>query len=149
MITLPIFLILALMLGDNFKAPDSIFTWLLAVMSFLLSFVLTFFLTASLGLITIWQNQPEGFFALFGFASNTLGGVVVPLALMPGGVGDILQWLPFAYIYSLPVKIFQGLPGDQLVQGFAVQLLWVAVSALFFRWVWRKATRRYEVYEGQ
>ncbi len=148
LLTLPIFVGLAIVLGDSFKAPESIANWLLAILAFMIAYVLNFFLTFSLGLVTIWQNQPEGFFALYNAASTAIGGVLVPLALLPAGLGDWLQWLPFAYIYTLPVRIFMGLPPAQIWQGFAVQLAWLALAVLFFRWFWQKALRRYEVFEG-
>jgi ABC-2 type transport system permease protein len=147
-LTAPFFVVLAILLGDTFQTPTNPFTWLLVLVAFLISFALSFFITAGLGLITVWQNQPESFFALYSTGSQWLGGVFVPLTFLPWGIGDWLQWLPFAYIYSLPVRIFQGLPADKIWQGFAVQLLWLALSAVFFKWIWRKATRRYEVFEG-
>lgn len=146
--TLPIFVVMAILLGDNFKAPANPLNWLLTLIAFLVAWVLNFFITASLGLITIWQNQPEGFFALYSFGARCLGGVLVPISLMPGGFGEWLQWLPFAYIFSLPVRIFQGLPADKILQGFTVQAFWLLLSILFFRWVWRKAMFRHESYEG-
>jgi ABC-2 type transport system permease protein len=147
-LTIPVFVLVAFTLGQDFRAPANPLYWLLAILAFLVAFVLNFFITMSLGLVTIWQNQPEGFFALYGVASRCLGGTLVPLALMPFGVGDIAQWLPFAYIYSLPIRIFLGLPIEQALQGFAVQLGWLAIAALFFGWLWRKAIWRYEVFEG-
>ena len=147
-LTLPVFAVLILALGDNFQMPASPVNWLLATLAFGLSFVLNFFLTASLGLITVWQNQPEPFFWLYNIVVRWLGGAMLPLALLPWGLGDWLQWLPFAYIYSLPVRIFQGLSASQMVQGFGVQLCWLAIAGLIFRFVWRKAVRRYEVFEG-
>jgi len=147
-LTLPVFGVLILALGDNFQAPNSPAGWLLATLAFGFSFVLNFFLTASLGLITVWQNQPEPFFWLYNNVVRWLGGAMLPLALLPWGLGNWLQWLPFAYIYSLPVRIFQGLPASQMVQGFGVQLFWLATAGLMFRFVWRKAVQRYEVFEG-
>jgi len=149
LISFPFFIVLALAMGSNFVTPNNIFPWLFALLAFVISYVMSFFLTASLGLLTIWQNQPEGFFTLYDVASKWLGGALVPLALMPGWIGDWLQWLPFAYLYSLPVKIFMGMPFEQILQGFAVQLGWLTLSCIFFSWVWRKALDRYEVFEGK
>jgi ABC-2 type transport system permease protein len=136
-------------MGSNFVTPNNIFPWLGAALAFVISYVMSFFMTASLGLLTIWQNQPEGFFILYDISSKWLGGALVPLALMPGWIGDWLQWLPFAYLYSLPVKIFMGMPGEQILQGIAVQLGWLALAVIFFSWFWRKALDRYEVFEGK
>jgi ABC-2 type transport system permease protein len=148
LMTLPVFGFAAILLGENFLVPQEWWRWLVAILAFMIAYVLNFFITAALGLVTIWQNQPEGYFALYGFSSGALGGTMVPLALMPAGFGDVLQWLPFAYVYSLPTQIFLGMPLDKMAQGFAVQFGWLILSILFFRWLWGVAVRRHEVYEG-
>lgn len=147
-LTLPVFIILAFALGDNFKMPDNFGTWLLAILAFLIAYVLNSYLTMMLGLLTIWQNQPEGIFAVYWTLARWFGGSFVPLAFMPGGIGEVLEWLPFAYVYTLPVRIFQGLPPEKMLQGFAVQIIWLVVIGLAFRWTWQKALNRYEVFEG-
>ncbi|HEX2912764.1 MAG TPA: ABC-2 family transporter protein [Chloroflexia bacterium] len=147
-ITLPVFVVVALAMGNNFRVPANPLTWLLVILSFMLAYLMSFFLTGALGLVTVWQNQPEGFFVLYSIGAQWLGGTFLPLSLMPGGIGEWLQWLPFAYIYNMPVRIFLETPGYNIWQGFAVQLVWVILAGLFFNWLWRKAIHRYEVFEG-
>jgi ABC-2 type transport system permease protein len=147
-LTTPFFVIFAIAMGSNFKAPDNIWNWVYAIVAFTISYVMYFFMTFTLGLLAIWQNQPEGFFVLFGVGSQWLGGTFVPLALMPDWISRILEWLPFAYVYSLPVKLFMGLPPEAIWQGFGVQLLWLAISYVIFKLAWQKAVTRFEVYEG-
>ena len=148
LMTIPIYMLVAVLLGDLFQAPAEISTWLLAILAFMVAYVVNYFLSACVGLITVWQNQPEYLLALFEVGSKWLGGVYVPLALIPSPLNDWLQWLPFAYIYSLPVRIFQGLPAGQIWQGLGIQVIWLALGWLFFRQVWKRALRRYEAFEG-
>ncbi len=147
-LTIPVYLLVAVLLGSLFKIPNDAINWLLAILAFVIAYVLNFFISFCIGLITVWQNPSEGFLALYEVGSRWLGGVYVPLALMPNPAGEWLQWLPFAYIFSLPVRIFQGLPPEQIWQGILVQLVWISISVVVFRWLWRKAQWRYEGFEG-
>jgi ABC-type uncharacterized transport system permease subunit len=64
--------------------------------------------------------------------SQLLSGAVVPLALMPWGLGDVLQWLPFASLASAPLRIYTG-SGDPLML-LSLQVFWSVV-------LWGVATR--------
>ncbi len=148
LLTLPVYVLVIVLLRNDFALPPDGLTWVLTFIAFLIAYLLSFFLTASIGLIVVWQNQPDAFSYLYDTLSRWLGGTMIPLTLMPFGLGIWFQWLPFAYIYNLPVRIFLGLPPDQILEGFAIQLAWLLVMILFFRWLWRKALLRYEGFEG-
>ena len=53
-----------------------------------------------------------------------LSGSVIPLALMPWGLGELLQWSPFASLASAPLRIYTG-TGEPL--------LLIALQALLVR----------------
>lgn len=57
--------------------------------------------------------------------STLLSGALLPLALMPWGLGEVLHWLPFASVASAPLRIYTG-TGDPLWL-LAVQLGWSAI----------------------
>ena len=40
--------------------------------------------------------------------SVLLSGAIIPLALMPYGIGDVLVYLPFASLASAPLRIYTG-----------------------------------------
>lgn len=148
LLTTPLFVGLAFAMGDNFKVPTSGWNWLFSIVAFMVAYVVYFFMTFTLGLLVIWQNQCESIFVLFAVGSQWLGGTLVPLALMPGWISEWLQWLPFAYIFGFPVKIFMGMPPEQIWQGFGVQLFWLVVSIVIYKIIWKKAINRFEVFEG-
>ena len=57
--------------------------------------------------------------------SVLLSGAVIPLALMPWGIGEVLGYLPFAALASAPLRIYTG-TGDALFL-LALQAAWAAV----------------------
>ncbi len=64
-----------------------------------------------------------------------LSGALVPLALLPWGLGQVFGWLPFAAMASAPLRIYTatGSPGPLL----ALQAGWALVLWLLAHWLWR------------
>ncbi len=63
-----------------------------------------------------------------------LSGALIPLTLMPWGLGEILGWLPFASTASAPLRIYTGTgdPGLLLV----IQFCWALVLWPISHWLW-------------
>lgn len=75
-----------------------------------------------------------------------LSGAVIPLAFMPWGLGDALQWLPFASLASTPLRIYTG-NGDPLFL-VTVQLAWAIVLWPLALWLWRINREKLVLYGG-
>ena len=63
-----------------------------------------------------------------------LSGRLVPLALLPWGLGDYLEWLPFASLASAPLRLYTGTgdPQDLIpLQVIWAVVLWVSAHALW------------------
>jgi ABC-type uncharacterized transport system permease subunit len=74
-----------------------------------------------------------------------LSGALIPLALMPWGVGRWLEWLPFAATASAPLRIYLGAPPGTLL---ALQLLWCLALTAATAWAWRAVRERVVGYGG-
>ncbi|MBI5877470.1 MAG: ABC-2 family transporter protein [Chloroflexi bacterium] len=75
-----------------------------------------------------------------------LSGALIPLRLLPWGLGDVLQWLPFAAIASAPLQIFTGTGDPPLLIG--LQLFWAVMLWAFSEWFWRTSRERLVSYGG-
>jgi ABC-2 type transport system permease protein len=75
-----------------------------------------------------------------------LSGAMIPLALLPWGLGQVLEYLPFASTASAPLRIYIG-KGDPVSQ-IAVQAIWVAVLWPVVYWSWRRCRERMTGYGG-
>jgi ABC-type uncharacterized transport system permease subunit len=75
-----------------------------------------------------------------------LSGALLPLALLPWGLGDVFAWLPFASMASAPLQIYTG-TGDAL-RLLAVQAAWAAVLWPLTLWLWRANRQRLVCYGG-
>jgi ABC-2 type transport system permease protein len=78
--------------------------------------------------------------------TTLLSGTLVPLALLPWGLGGAFSWLPFASMASAPLRIYTG-SGDPLSL-LALQAAWAAILWPLSAWVWRSNHERLVCYGG-
>lgn len=75
-----------------------------------------------------------------------LSGSLLPLALLPWGLGSLFEWLPFAAMGSAPLRIYTatGEPGRLI----ALQLGWSLILWPLASWLWRLNRERMVCYGG-
>jgi ABC-type uncharacterized transport system permease subunit len=104
-------------------------------------FLLSLALSVAVGLaldflfaaLILWLGVSVWLIERFRAAVGTLlSGALLPLALLPWGLGETLEWLPFAAMASAPLRIYTGTDDAfrlmALQAGWAV-LLWPAALA--------------------
>jgi len=77
---------------------------------------------------------------------KVFSGAVIPFALFPWGIGNMLQLLPFGSIASAPLLIFGG--AAEATQLLALQLLWNALLWPLAVVAFRKSQERMVSYGG-
>ena len=78
--------------------------------------------------------------------SILFSGILIPLALLPWGLGQIFGWLPFAAMASTPLKIFTGAGNAPLM--IAVQVGWSIVLWPVAYMLWGLGRERMVSYGG-
>jgi ABC-2 type transport system permease protein len=78
--------------------------------------------------------------------STVLSGALIPLQLLPWGLGAVFSWLPFASMASAPLRIYTG-TGDPLPL-MAIQLFWCAVLWPVAVWMWTTHREKLTVFGG-
>jgi ABC-2 type transport system permease protein len=78
--------------------------------------------------------------------STVLSGALLPLAVLPWRLGDLLAWLPFAAMAWAPLSIYTG-TGDPL-RLLAMQAAWAAVLGPLAGRLWRASRQKVVVYGG-
>jgi ABC-2 type transport system permease protein len=117
--------------------------------AFALGYLVNFFLNFLMNVIAFWTLETFAVQLMVRWASDLLGGQLLPLTFFPGVLGTIVQALPFAAIYWTPLRIYIGeLPPAQWAGAFAAQLMWLAVFGTVAFILWRFAERRVVVQGG-
>ena len=137
-------------------APDGL-TIAAYILSLLLSFLLGFFLEATLGMIGFWFLEVSSIIFAYMLFQYLLSGHMFPidmLADIPTGLtgvslADIVRLLPFEYTAYFPAAVWLGkITGWELVRGILVEIVWLIVMIGVCRFVWWRGTKRYSGFGG-
>jgi len=73
-------------------------------------------------------------------------GSLVPLAMYPGGLGAVLEYLPFAALASAPLSIYTG--SSAMWKLLGLQVLWSVILWPIAGWLWRAHREKLVGYGG-
>jgi ABC-2 type transport system permease protein len=123
------------------------------LLAFLVSFVFGYFVNFALNflmnVVAFWTLETFALQLTVRWASDLLSGQIVPLEFFPGILGTIVANLPFAAIYSTPLRIYIGeLPAAAWPAALAAQVGWLVLFAAMAALAWRAAERRVVVQGG-
>jgi ABC-2 type transport system permease protein len=144
---LPILTILAIIMK-----PEMTLTWEkggLFLAALILAWGLRFLWGYWIALLAFWTSRADALLTLQDSLIFLLAGQVAPVSLLPGVLQTAAVMLPFRYMVAFPVEILTGsLSAVDLMNGFSIQLVWLAVSAILTIAVWRRGVERYAGFGG-
>ena len=108
-----------------------------------------FFIAYSLAMLAFWILEISTVvFILYSF-EYFLSGHIFPLDIMPAWLQGTLKWLPFTYELFFPISVFlEKARGAALVEGFAIQCGWLALTFAGAQLMWRRGVRHYQAVGG-
>jgi ABC-2 type transport system permease protein len=140
---LPAAVALAVVFGADLSGT-SFATVLAFLPALLLAMVLRFVVEWCVALSAFWLTKVSAMNAVFFSLFTFLGGQFAPLSVLPGWMQTLAAWTPFPWTLAFPVEVMLGRrTGTELVAGYGVQLVWVAIAVVALRLLWARATRRY------
>ena len=127
--------------------PDttvSIGSLAMAAVSVALANLLWFLIRYPIQAVAFWADNVWTLNVMVRFASEMLGGLLLPLSLFPEPLQKILLLSPFPYLFYCPVMTLLGrVPVGEWARGVAVVVLWCAALAWVGGRVWRRGERVY------
>jgi ABC-type uncharacterized transport system permease subunit len=143
--TLPL-LLCAPLLGVN-PLPASPLAGALFVLSLALAVVIGLAVEFFFLGITFALGQAVWVIARMRVAVGTLlSGALLPLALLPWGLGGVFAWLPFASMASAPLQIYTNTGNVALL--LLAQVGWAVVLWPLTLWLWRANREKLVGYGG-
>jgi ABC-2 type transport system permease protein len=142
-VLVPIWLILLLLFQPDFSMVTGA-NLLLAVPAVIVGFAINFLLGAIITCVAFWTTRVYALSEfIFGFVM-LMGGVFVPLELLPGLAQRIALALPFQLYLYFPIQLILGrLSSAEILRNFGLQAIWLAVMVLGFLWIWREGVKRF------
>jgi ABC-2 type transport system permease protein len=118
-------------------------------LSFALAYLVCFFTKLCIGCIGFWTNDITGITTVYEVIAGVLGGVLIPIALLPDGLQTVARLLPIQAIYSVPLAILLGRSeGADPWLGIGLQLGWIVVLFGLATALWRAGLRQFEAVGG-
>jgi ABC-2 type transport system permease protein len=140
-----------------FPPPPDAATIAAYLLSLVLSFLLGFFMEATLGMLGFWMLETASIVFAYMLVQYLLSGHMFPIDMLAGiptgvagvSMADVVRWLPFEYTAYFPAAVWLGkVRGADLARDLAIEAAWVVVMAVACRVVWWRGTRRYAAYGG-
>lgn len=129
--------------------PDGVLTWAVFLLSVLLAVVVSFGLRYLVALASFWLLDGSGLALVSGLACMFFSGMVLPLRVFPGELGEVAQLLPWAALLQVPADVLLGArTGPAVAAGLAFQAGWAVALLALGRLVQSVATRRVVVQGG-
>ena len=143
MLLVPVWLVLILLFRPDFSGV-TLTTLLLSIPALILGFGINFFMGAVITCLAFWTTRVYSVSEfLYGFLL-VLGGIFVPLELLPDTAQRIALYLPFQLFIYFPIQLILGrLSSEQVLMNFALQAIWLVIFAFAFRWIWRAGVKRF------
>ncbi|MGY5030717.1 ABC transporter permease [Streptomyces sp. 900116325] len=129
--------------------PTSPGIWLAYLVSVTLGVVVSFAVRYLVALSAFWLMDGAGATQIAFLAGLFFSGMLLPLTLFPGLLGEVARALPWSALLQVPADVFLGkYTGWGLVGAFAFQGGWALALLLAGRLVQSVATRRVVVQGG-
>jgi len=140
---------LVALLVFHLRWPTDPATWGVFILSALLGRSVLFCFEYILGCVAFYTTSAWGLgFAVFGL-SLFVGGGLVPLAMLPDWLRQIVINTPFAQAFYVPIALLSGVtPLSQAPRLLLIQFLWLLGLAPLSRLVFSVAIRRVTVQGG-
>lgn len=109
---------------------------------------LAFILNMAIALCAFWVEETRGLEFVLQKLQFTVGGMLIPLDLMPHWLQRVCAWLPFRAVLYFPAR--SAVAFDVLkLAGFAlIQAAWIGALAALVVWIYRKGVRKLNVNGG-
>jgi ABC-2 type transport system permease protein len=146
MITTPFMVMVAIVLSFFFHPALSPQPWAIPIflLALILAFAVRFLLEWTLALSAFWTTRVGAINQTYFVVLLFLSGQFAPLTLFPVPIQIFSYFLPFRWLISYPIDLIMGrLTVVEALIGLGAQAVWLGISYLLLRVVWRSGIKIY------
>jgi ABC-2 type transport system permease protein len=126
--------------------PEVMFAY---ITSLVFSFLLGFFLEATIGMIGFWFLEVSSLLFVYMLFNFFFSGHMFPLDMLPKPWSTIIQLTPLQYLAYFPSAVFlQKIHGRDLWVGLSVEAAWVLFFIAASRFVYWRGVKHYSGFGG-
>lgn len=117
--------------------------------SLVMSFLLGYFLEASLGLAGFWLLEVNSLLFVYMLMNFFLSGHMFPLDMLDEPYRTLVELCPLQYLAYFPVAIFLGkFEGVELARALGIETAWLVFFMVLSRVLYWRGVRRYSGFGG-
>ena len=143
MALIPVWAVLWLLFQPDFSSVR----WqgiLLALPAVIMGFMISFLLNSALTCVAFWTTRVWALNEFYMGLATLFSGQFVPLQLMPRLIQIIASFLPFQLSKYYPIQLILGrLSPAEITQGYLMDVIWLVIALVLFRWVWRNGLKKF------
>ncbi|MCX2925240.1 ABC transporter permease [Streptomyces sp. NEAU-W12] len=128
------------------ELPDAPLTWAAFLAAVLLAMVVSFAIRYLVALSAFWLLDGTGALQMLMIVGMFCSGMVLPLNVFPGVLGEVVRVLPWAALLQGPADVLMG--EASVLRVFALQGAWAVALLAVGRLLQTAATRRVVVQGG-
>lgn len=118
-------------------------------LSLAMSFLLGFFIEATIGMVGFWFLEISSLLFVYMLFNFFISGHMFPIDILPTPARQAAQLIPLHYLAYFPAAVFlEKVQGADLAWGLAIQAGWVAAFAVIARSAFHYGVRRYSAFGG-
>lgn len=129
-------------------APDFGMGWLALLALAAGALTVAFLLSAAVALCAFWVEETSGLQFVLQKLQFTIGGMLLPIDLMPEWLQRACAWLPFQAALYLPARAAVHYDGSLLLRYAGIQAAWIVGLGLLATWIYRRGAKRLHVNGG-
>lgn len=129
-------------------APDFGFGWLSLLALAAGALTITFLLNAMVALCAFWVEETSGLQFVLQKLQFTIGGMLLPVDLMPDWLQRVCSWLPFQAALYLPARSAVHYDGLLLLRYAGIQAAWIAGLGVLVTIIYRRGAKKLHVNGG-
>lgn len=114
---------------------------ILSLVLLLLGQTLNFFIELAIGLLAFWIEDVKSISWAYHTLTLILGGVIIPLAVLPDWFAEIASYLPFRQLFYSAARLMVRFDSDLSISFFTMQLVWLTFVSVMMYYLWRKGSK--------
>lgn len=119
------------------------------LVSVILGYLMVFSINLIIGVAAFFVEYNLELSWVVDMTVRLLAGLLIPLDFFPDKVASFLLWLPFKYIYFVPIQLYLGrIPTEDILGTLAVGFVWLAALTLLGHVLFVVGTRRLTIQGG-
>jgi viologen exporter family transport system permease protein len=129
-------------------APGFGFGWIGLLSLSAGALTVSFLLNMIVALLAFWVEETRGIEFVLQKLQFTIGGMLLPIDLMPEWLQRICAWLPFQAALYFPARTGVHFDAAVLENQLLIQAAWIAGLAVMVSWIYRRGVTKLHVNGG-